>query len=129
VFFLRSWLLVASALVCLNIQAGQASGNFLAMVQPVGVCISTALSQQANAIVKVTCTGENFVSIEPRPGSPFLGVHGGAWRFSFPNNRPVPAFLQTNGEFATGIGIGTVTAMRVLGWQERDGTLELWISF
>jgi hypothetical protein len=128
-FSLRSWLAIASAFVCLNSQAGQASGNFHVLVQPVGICISTALSQQTNAIVKVTCTGEYFVSIEPRPGSLFLGVHGGAWRFNFPNNRAVPAFLQTNGEFAAGIGMGTVTAMRVLGLQERDGTLELLVSF
>jgi hypothetical protein len=128
-FSLRSWLLAGIAFVCLNSQAGQASGSFTVMVQPVGICISTSLSQQTNAVVKVTCSGEHFVSIEPRPGSLFLGVHGGAWRFNFPHNDVVPAFLLANSEFAAGIGMGTVTAMRVLGLRERDGTLELLVSF
>jgi hypothetical protein len=126
----KHWLIAATALIGLHTQAGQASGNFTVMVQPVGVCISTSLSQQTNATVLVTCRGEQFVSIEPRPGSLFVGVHGGAWRFHMPGNASaIPAFLLASGELQSDIGMGTVTAMRVLDLQQRDQTLELLVSF
>lgn len=114
--------------------AATASGAFnvkisLSAPNERGICISSTLSQQTNALVKVICAGGQFVSIEPRPGSNFVGVHGGAWRFSFPKNAAIPAFLMGDGETQSGIGTGTVTAMRVLGLQERDETLELLVSF
>lgn len=126
---LKSWLAAACAFTCVYSQAGQASGSFTVMVRPAGICISTSLSQQTHAIVKVTCSGEHFVSIEPRAGSQFLGVHGGAWRFHLSGSSSVPQFLMSNGEFLNGIGMGTVTAMRVLGLEESDKRLELLVSF
>jgi hypothetical protein len=106
--------------IALNQQATQATNS---------ICVSATLSQQTQALVKVTCAGGQFVSIEPRPGSQFFGTHGGAWRFHFPRNTVVPQFLLGDGELQPDIGTGTITAMRVLGLQERNETLELLVSF
>ncbi len=95
-----------------------------------GLCISSSLSQQTNALVKVTCQGNQFVSIEPRAGRPFVGTHGGAFRFAFSNATPMPpAFLGDGPAIDDWIGSGTVTALRVLNLTESDERLELLVSF
>ncbi|NJS35282.1 MAG: hypothetical protein HC765_00765 [Brachymonas sp.] len=73
-------LLLLGALIASSANAGIASGVFTVSVaqQPRGICISSSLSQVTNAIVRVTCQGNQFVSIEPQPGRPFVGTHGGA---------------------------------------------------
>jgi hypothetical protein len=114
--------------------ASAATGTFNVNINLVpafasGICTSSALSQQTNALVRVTCSGGQFVSIEPRPGSNFGGVHGGAWRFTFPRASAIPQFLMADGEVQPQIGVGTITAMRVLEIKERDETLELLVSF
>jgi hypothetical protein len=109
--------------------AATASSAFNVTVQPIGVCISTTLSQQTNALVKVTCQGGQFVSIEPREGRPFVGVHGGAYRFAFGRNTAIPAFLQGDSDILAQVGQGTITALRVLNLTERDERLELLVSF
>jgi hypothetical protein len=107
--------------------AAQETASFLVMAQPTGICISSSLSQQTNALVKVTCQGGQFVSIEPREGRPFVGTHGGAFRFHFSGQNAIPSFLR--GESDPFMGQGTITALRVLNLTERDERLELLVSF
>jgi hypothetical protein len=107
--------------------AAQETASFLVMAQPTGICISSSLSQQTNALVKVTCQGGQFVSIEPREGRPFVGTHGGAFRFHFSGQNAIPSFLR--GESDPFMGQGTITALRVLNLTDRDERLELLVSF
>jgi hypothetical protein len=113
--------------------AGTSSSNFNVNIRlnesNTGICISASQSVQTNALVKVTCSGGQFVSIEPRDGRPFVGVHGGAYRFAFGRNSAIPAFLQGDSDSLALVGQGTITALRVLNLTERDERLELLVSF
>lgn len=113
--------------------ADTASGAFNVLVNlqshPTGICISTTLSQQTNALVRVTCQGEQFVSIEPRKGRPFLGTHGGAHRIALTSIKTAPSGWLHPGELDPWIGRGTITSLRVLNLTERDERLELLVSF
>ncbi|MBS7808034.1 hypothetical protein [Variovorax sp. PCZ-1] len=93
------------------------------------ICVSTSLSQQTNALVRVTCQGNQFVSIEQNVARPFVGTHGGAYRFAFSGIGTVPAGLLHPGELDHWVGQGTITALRVLNLTERDERLELLVSF
>ena len=125
----------ALAAVCLTApvsQAGTAVGMFQVHIRlngpnDSGVCVSSSLSQQTHALVKVTCSGSQFVSIEPQLGKPFVGTHGGAFRFAFTNG--VGATNGSGLESDGSIGAGTVTALRVLNLAEGDKGLELLVSF
>jgi hypothetical protein len=90
-------------------------------------CVSQSLSDATGAIVRVVCTSGQFVSIEPRPGSPFLGVHGGAFRFYFANG--MPADLRFLGGTDPWIGPGTVTSIRVKYLEDLDGIVEMQVGF
>jgi hypothetical protein len=129
--FLRRCLAVAVASCAPAMHAGAmaatAPGNFVVTVNTAGICTSSTLSQQTSALVKVTCQGGQFVSIEPRDGAPFVGTHGGAYRYTFGRATAIPAFLQSESD--SRIGQGTITAMRVLNLTERDKQLELLVSF
>jgi hypothetical protein len=92
---------------------------------PTGLCISSTLSAQTNAIVRVVCATGQFVSIESAPGSPFVGTHGGAHRYIL--GTAVPPSLQ--GEDDLQMGAGTVTALRVINLNAQQDRLELWVSF
>jgi hypothetical protein len=124
---------ITGMLVASVAKAGIASGAFNVSVDlkpnASGLCISTSLSQQTNALVKVTCQGGQFVSIEQREGRPFVGVHGGAYRYVFSGIGSLPADLIRNGDLDDWIGRGTVTTLRVLNLTERDERLELLVSF
>ena len=113
--------------------AATVSGNFVVTVQLAGICISSSLSQVTNASVRVTCQGNQFVSIEPQPGKPFFGTHGGAHRFAFSqraNGSSGQVDLgQSVTELEAALGQGTITALRVLNLTERDERLELLVSF
>lgn len=130
----RDGLLFASAMCFAGI-AGAVSSTaiFNVIVQPVGICISTSLSRVTNATVRVTCQGNQFVSIEPREGRPFVGTHGGAYRFAFSQRSGLPSNLGGVGsgasELEDAVGQGTVTALRVLDLRESDEKLELLVSF
>jgi hypothetical protein len=131
---MRAWFLLQIAALCANTAtAGSVSGMFEVRVGFNGVanniCVSSTLSQQTNALVKVTCQGGQFVSIEPREGRPFVGVHGGAYRFAFGRNTAIPAFLQGDSDSLALGGQGTITALRVLNLTETDERLELLVSF
>jgi hypothetical protein len=115
------------------VAASQVAANFFVAAMPIGVCISTSLSQVTNASVRVTCQGNQFVSIEPQPGKPFFGTHGGAHRFAFSQRTGVSSgqvdFGQSVTELEAALGQGTITALRVLNLTENDERLELLVSF
>lgn len=114
--------------------AGQASSSFnvqIALNQPgsgsqAGICVSQTLSEQTNALVKVVCSSGQFVSIVPRPGKPFLGLHGGAFRYTYGGGH-LPTSPNSNGGFHP--GTGTVTALRIYNATGSDGPLEMLVSF
>lgn len=72
-------------------------------VPAVGICTSQALSVATGALVRVACSSSQFVGIEPAPGQPFVGVHGGAYRYSL-RQAPLAAGAQR--------GMGTSGAAR-----------------
>lgn len=92
-----------------------------------GICIHQLRSQAANAIVKVVCGSEQFVSIEAIPNRPFLGTQGGAHRFSFGSLSSIPSGL-TSGSDVYG-GSGTVTSLQVINLNYLDSPLEMLVSF
>ena len=113
--------------------AGEASGQFGVVISlqgpgmlappPGGLCISRSLSESTRALVEVTCRHAEFVRISPQPGTPFLGVHGGAYRY-------------WTGETAQLQGLGTVTALHLFAStaqedpvEVRSGPLELLVVF
>jgi hypothetical protein len=133
------------ALLCLVIShftvtahAGQASAGFQVTVrlnaqQPTsqaGVCISTVLGQQTGAVVRVVCSTGQVVSIEAAPGTSVIaGVHGGAFRYSFgAGTLLAPGAGLTDSELGF-IGLGTITAMRIVDLTGRKERLEFLVSF
>ena len=91
------------------------------------ICISQTLSEATGATVRVVCRSGQFVSIEARSDSPFLGVHGGAFRHYFANG--VPAGLRYLGGSDPWIGPGTVTSIRVNYLEGLDGVVEMQVGF
>ncbi len=91
------------------------------------VCVSSTLSAQTNALVKVVCRSNQFVSIEPLQGTPFVGTHGGAYRYIFAPNTVVPYALL--GDSDPHIGSGTITSLRVFNLNALHDRLELLVSF
>jgi hypothetical protein len=113
-----------------GVAAATAQGNFLVTVNLAGICISSALSQQTNALVRVTCQGNQFVSIEQRDGKPFVGTHGGAHRYIFNKTTAGKFDFSSLGNLLEDrVGQGTITALRVLDLTETDERLELLVSF
>ncbi len=95
-----------------------------------GICVSVSKSLQTHALVTVTCNGGQFVNIEPRLNKAFVGVHGGAFRFSFAGRGAVPVEALQDGQlFGDWAGNGTITALRVLNLIETDEKLEMLVSF
>ena len=91
-------------------------------------CTSQTLSQATNAIVTVVCSSSQFVSIEPQPGKPFLGTHGGAFRYYFGPGINLPP-QETSHEASPYTSAGTVTTVRISRINGADGPLELLVSF
>jgi hypothetical protein len=127
-------------LVTPAVHAGVANGSFSVNIRlnesASGICISSSQSQQTNAWVKVTCQGQQFVSIEPRAGQPFVGTHGGAHRMMvhrFGSQRTrldrAEGFAHQRNAIDDWTGSGTITGLRVLDLTEKDERLELLVSF
>lgn len=131
----RSPIVIASVVLAMHgwALAATVQGTFVVSVKLEGICTSASLSHTTNATVWVTCQGNQFVSIEPQPGKPFIGTHGGAHRFAFSQRAGlsgVPiSFGQSVTELDAAVGQGTITALRVLNLTERDERLELLVSF
>lgn len=92
-----------------------------------GVCASQTQSAATHATVRVVCSTGQFASIEPTPGQPFTGTHGGAYRFNFGPGLPLASGLD--GTSRLHIGAGTVTALRVVNVNGQMDPLEMLVSF
>jgi hypothetical protein len=84
------------------------------------VCFSRSLSGLTRARVEVTCSTGRFVSIDAVPGLPFLGVHGGAFRYV------IPFVAETTAWEAAGAVQGTVTMLRVYDLTRPEGPGNAW---
>ena len=97
-------------------RVGGDSGSAAGAPQPqrAGVCFSRSLSEKTGAVVQVACDSGQFVSIEAVPGQRFLGVHGGAFRYtlSIAKDRSVYE-AAANDAFGWRTGWGTVTMLRL----------------
>jgi hypothetical protein len=89
------------------------------------LCVSQSLSQSTGALVQVTCSTGQFVSIGPRPGAPFAGVHGGAFTYYL---APAPNF-QLDTSRSVMQGAGTVTEYRVYSRDQYDRFIDILVSF
>lgn len=96
-------------------------------LQPRGTCISESLSSQTRATVRVVCGTSQFVSIEAVPGRPFVGTHGGAFRYFFDPNSATPA--TASGLSNLFVGTGTVTGLRFIDISGLESFLEILVSF
>lgn len=92
-----------------------------------GACYSRSLSEQTGATVQVVCESGQFVSIEAVPGQPFLGMHGGAFRYSLSivRDRSVHDAVAADG-FGWRTGRGTVTMLRLYDLTNPDGPGDFW---
>jgi hypothetical protein len=90
-----------------------------------GYCISKSLSQKTNAVVTVVCKNDQFVNIEPRPGTPFSPVSGGAYRFLL---TPSVQVAQDNNPLNI-MGAGTITTMHIYNEDGKEDTMEMLVSF
>lgn len=92
-------------------------------------CETQSVSSAPNALVRVVCDDGRFVSIAPDPRKPFVGSHGGAYRFHLQPGSVVPGLLQ-EGQDRIWWGLGTVTALRIYS-APRDPAdpLEMLVSF
>lgn len=97
--------------------------------EPSARCETQTLTSAPNALVRVVCDNGRFVSIGPDPRKPFVGSHGGAYRFHLQPGAAVSGLLD-EGLDPYWWGRGTVTAMRIYG-TPRDPTdpLEMMVSF
>ncbi|NMM05584.1 hypothetical protein [Polaromonas sp.] len=93
------------------------------------VCISEALSEQANALVRVVCGEEQFVAITPLPGKAFFATHGAALRYYLDPGFAGKMVSALGGNSATHIGAGTVTVLPIYNASGADGPLEMLVSF
>jgi len=92
-----------------------------------GICTSQTFSDATNATVRVLCSTGQFVSIEPIPGRPFAGTHGGAYRYNFGPSHRLSVGLGDSAQLY--IGTGTVTALRIMNLQGSEAPLEMLVSF
>jgi hypothetical protein len=83
------------------------------------------MSRETNAIVTVVCATSQFVSIEPQPGSPFLGTNGGAYRFMLESSGLMPP-----DDPLWAVGTGTITTMHIYHNNKgKDDTIDMLVSF
>jgi hypothetical protein len=131
-------LLIRGVVAALPLAAGAnntASAEFLVAVRLApaahsGICVSEPLSEQTHAVFEVTCSSGHFVSLSPQPGRPFVGTHGGAFRFlALPRSRgalPSP-FLAPN---LVADALPEVAMLRVSSSRSTfDGQVEVLVSF
>jgi hypothetical protein len=121
---------ISTLLICSFSFADTKTGSFnvnISMLARPGLCLSESLSESTGAAVHVVCESSQFVSIDPRPGRPFLGTHGGAFRYLFGSGASLTS--QYGGMPNPFIGTGTVTELRIFSADSPDAPLEILISF
>ena len=127
----RPILALAALLVSIECVAGAGAGTFrvnITLNNPAGqsaLCTSQSLSESTGAVVQVLCSTGQFVSISPRPGAPFAGVHGGAFTYYF---SPSGNFrLEESRNLYQ--GAGTVTEYHVYGRDQYDQFIDVLVTF
>jgi hypothetical protein len=129
---------LAALLLAFNCTAGSGTGAFSVNITlanpnapspgtpptPSTVCVSQTLSDLTGALVQVLCSTGQFVSIGPRPGSPFI-AHGGAYSYYL----SVGTGSRIAGLGPLPVGGGTVTQYRVFSVDESNGTVDLLVGF
>jgi hypothetical protein len=121
---------ISALLMCSLSLADTKTGAFnvnISLTAKPGLCLSESLSESTGAAVHVVCESSQFVSIDPRPGRPFLGTHGGAFRYLFGSGNTLSS--QYGGMPNPFIGTGTVTELRIFNADSPDAPLEILISF
>ena len=130
-----SWAGSTDKSVAVGITLSQPGGSAVTPVPPqpaqpsqrAGVCYSRSLSEQTGATVQVVCDSGQFVSIEAVPGQPFLGVHGGAFRYSMSIDRDRSLYeAAAKDPFGWRTGWGTVTMLRLYDVQHAGGPGDFW---
>lgn len=137
----RTFGLLATSLVLCGgaLAQGSTSASFQVRIQltvpgspaaePASRCETQTLTSAPNALVRVVCNSGRFVSIAPDPRKPFVGSHGGAYRFHLQPSSVVSGLLD-EGLDPLWWGRGTVTAMRIYGApREPTDPLEMLVSF
>lgn len=122
---------VAITLTGTDTGSGAGAGVNTAAQSAPGVCISETLSEQTNAIVRVVCGTNQFVSITANPNARFLGTNGGAFRFVLDSGN-ADAGLKPGGQGRSNDfqpGTGTITALRIYNVNGSDGPLEILLTF
>jgi hypothetical protein len=121
--------------VTIGITLSQPGGSGVGPISPpppsqpprAGVCYSKSLSDKTGASVQVVCDSGQFVSIEAVPGQPFLGVHGGAFRYSMSIDRDRSLYeAAAKDPFGWRTGWGTVTMLRLYDVQHAGGPGDFW---
>lgn len=128
--FAHSLLALVALSISFECAAGVGSGTFrvnISLNDPgkSALCVSQSLSQSTGALVQVTCSTGQFVSIGPRPGATFAGVHGGAFTYYL---APAPNF-QLDTSRSVMQGAGTVTEYRVYSRDQYDRFIDILVSF
>jgi hypothetical protein len=111
--------------ITLNNPSSPSSSSNPSVAQPAAgqdVCFSRSLSGLTRARVEVTCSTGRFVSIDAVPGLPFLGVHGGAFRYVVPFVAEATAWQAGD----AGAVQGTVTMLRVYDLTRPEGPGNAW---
>jgi hypothetical protein len=124
-----AWLLFLSGIVW----AGTAEGRFnvnITLVPRGDFCVNTVLSQQVNAVVRVTCNSNLFVSIEPSSLGGFsAGMHGGAHlHFTRSISGLGTNSISSTLAFVDG-GAGTTAAQRVFDLTTERERAEMLVIF
>ena len=131
----RLVLALAALSVSFNCAAGSGTGAFSVNITlsnpgapgtppPSGVCISQTLSDLTGALVQVLCSTGQFVSINPKPGAPFI-AHGGAYSYYL----SVGTGSRIAGLGRLPSGTATVTEYRVFTVDEANGTIDMLVGF
>lgn len=120
-------LAVSGLLAAGHAHALQQSGNFDVVVRLEQKCVNSAWSESANASVEVTCSGGDFVQIEPIPGRPIVGTHGAAFRFHFAADALPSGVLFANAD--PYLGAGTITSLRIYNIAGEGSPLEMLVTF
>ena len=130
-----SWAGTTEASVTVGITLSQPGGSGITPVPPptpgqpqrAGVCFSRSLSEQTGAVVQVACDSGQFVSIEAVPGQRFLGVHGGAFRYSMSISKDRSVYeAAASDAFGWRTGWGTVTMLRLYDLTQPDKPGDVW---
>lgn len=127
------WLVILCAPVVAS--AGTSTSQFAVRfdVRQSQTCINQTLSEQTGALVRVVCQSGNFVRIDPDPNRPFVGTHGGAFRYAFMaagagSDAPVAA-ADLAGDASMFAGAGTITGLHVYDDGGGDEQLEIQITY